>query len=92
MNEKMPLVSRACQNISSEAQELANMLRFGRAHSRFFVDNIVKAQLQPLILPKGGQLWRHGDVWIKEREHMAGANTTLLRELREAADRDSDRE
>jgi hypothetical protein len=58
------------------------MLRFGRAHARFLLDNVVKAQLRPLILAKRSELWRHGDVWIGERKHMTGADTALLREAK----------
>src|SRR5215472_16280910 len=56
VNEKMRVISGACQNVSSKAQQLTNMLRFGRAHARFLVDNIVKAQFQPLFLDKRTEL------------------------------------
>ena len=92
VNEKMRVISGACQNVSSKAQQLTNMLRFGRAHARFLVDNIVKAQFQPLFLDKRTELWRRGQAWIEERKHMAGADTSLPRELREAADCNSERE
>jgi hypothetical protein len=52
VNEKMPLIAGTCQNISSEGQELTNMLRFGRVHAQLLLYNIVEAQLQPLILGK----------------------------------------
>lgn len=92
VDEQMLVLSGARQKISSEMQELTNVLRFGRAHTPILADNIVKAQLQPLILGKRTKLGRHGRVRIEERKHMAGANTTLSRQLREAADRDPDRE
>ena len=88
----MLVLSGARQKISSEMQELTNVLRFGRAHTPMLADNIVKAQLQPLILGKRTKLGRHGRVRIEERKHMAGADTSLPRELREAADCNSERE
>jgi hypothetical protein len=52
VNEKTPVIAGARQNISPECQELMNMLRFGRAHARLLLDNIVETQLQPLIFGK----------------------------------------
>ena len=92
VNEKAPVIAGPCQNISSEGEELTDMLRFGRVHARLLLDNIVEAQLQPLLFVKRAEFWRDGHVWIEERKHMTGADTTLFRQLREAANRDPDRE
>jgi hypothetical protein len=76
---------RARDQAAAEAQQRRDILGLRQPHSRQLVDDVVEAQIEPLMLAEAVEGGRRGRAGIEDREHMRDAGGAMARQLGDAA-------
>lgn len=79
------------EEVAAEVQESGHVLHLRWRRTDGFVDYIVKTQLQSLVLAKAAEHLRHRPIRIQDRENVARARLTMVRQLLDATDRHPER-
>jgi len=76
--------------IAPEAQQRLDIAALREPHPGLLVDDVVKAQLQPLMFAKGAKGVGIGETGIEQRQHMRHTERGVTAKLGHAADRDAE--
>src|SRR5689334_13436822 len=90
MDEKMRAVLRLGDEVAAELEDARDMLRHRRQHAVLGVDDVVEAQLEPLVLAIGAESGRLGPAGVEDREDVAHPGLAEALELLDAAYRDAE--
>ena len=76
--------------IATKTQEHLDILALGQAHARHVVDDVVEAQIEPVMLTERAEGVGIGKAGIEDREHVRDAACAVAFELGDAADGDAE--
>src|SRR4051794_7323230 len=84
----MPRGRRLGHQPTAERQKLSDMLRARRHLLRHWLDHVVEAKLQTIMLAVSGECGWYRPGGIEDRDHMAYPSLAMFRQLLDAANRD----